>query len=119
MVAQFGHSGCGVPAFPSWFCTTFLKIVVEVMTSGLPHGCKLWMVVSKCMFPVRRLAKKILKIMVVSYCGCQLACRLGWVAPAYHEKEGATPHPGACNSNLQYDGRPDECSWFGLGHEFR
>ena len=27
--------------------------------------------------------------------------------PTYHEKEGATPHPGASKFSLQYDGRPD------------
>ena len=37
--AKFGFSGCGVPFYKSWFSTTFLKIVVEVMTSGLPHLC--------------------------------------------------------------------------------
>ena len=26
----------------------------------------------------------------------------------YHEKEGATPHPGAYKYSLQYDGRTDE-----------
>ena len=30
------------------------------------------------------------------------------MAPAYHEKEGATQHPGACKFSLQYGGRPDE-----------
>ena len=29
-------------------------------------------------------------------------------APAYHEKEGATPHPVACKFSLQYEGWPDE-----------
>ena len=28
--------------------------------------------------------------------------------PAYHIREGATPHPGACKFSLQYDGKPDE-----------
>ena len=45
--------------------------------------------------------------MAVNYCGRQLARRLGWAAPAYHKKEGATPHPGACKFSMQYDGRPD------------
>ena len=45
--------------------------------------------------------------MAVNYCGHQLARRLGWAAPAYHKKEGAIPHPGACKFSLQYDGRPD------------
>ena len=34
--------------------------------------------------------------------------RLGWAAPAYHEKEGTTPHPGVFKFSLQYDGRLDE-----------
>ena len=38
--AQFGFSGCGVSACPSLFSTTFLKIVVEVMTSGLHRSVK-------------------------------------------------------------------------------
>ena len=46
--------------------------------------------------------------MTVNYCGRQLARSLGWTAPAYHKKEGATPHPGACKHSLQYDGRSDE-----------
>ena len=29
------------------------------------------------------------------------------MAPAYHKKEDATPHPGALWRSLQYDGRPD------------
>ena len=28
--------------------------------------------------------------------------------PAYHKKEGATLHPGACKFSLQCDGRPHE-----------
>ena len=60
------------------------------------------------MLPVKQLAPKILKIMAFYYCVCQLAQRLGLVASAYHKKEGATPHPGACKLSLQYDGRPDE-----------
>ena len=71
-------------AYPSWFPTTFLIVVVEVMTSGLPPVCKLWLGVSKGMLPVRRLAPKIVKVMAVYYCGCQLARRLEWAAPAYH-----------------------------------
>ena len=31
------------------------------------------------------------------------------MAPAYHKKEVATPHPGSCKFSLQYDRRPDEC----------
>ena len=45
--------------------------------------------------------------MAVNYCGRQLARRLAWAAPAYHENEGTTPHPGACKFSLQYDLRPD------------
>ena len=86
-----------------------IKIVVEVMTSDLPQVSKLWLGVSKGMHPVKHLAQKILKIMAVNYCGWQLALRLGWAAPAYHKKEGITPHPGACKLSLQYDRRPDEC----------
>ena len=101
-------SGCGVPVFQSWFSAIFLNVVVEVITLGLPPACKLWFGVSKGMIPVRHLAPKILKIMAVNYCGCQLDGRLTWVAPAYHKNEGATPHPGACMFGLQYDGLPDE-----------
>ena len=57
------------------------------------------------MLPVRHLAPKIL--LAVNYCGRQLAWRFGWASPAYHEKEGATLHPGACKRSLQYDRRPD------------
>ena len=78
------------------------------MTSGLPQVCKLWFGVTKCMLPVKHPAQKILKIMAVNYCGRKLARRLGWAAPAYHKKKGATPFPGACKLSLQYDGRPDE-----------
>ena len=93
-----------------WFSITFLKIVVEVMTSGLPHVCELWLGLSKGMFPVEHLASKIL--IAVNYCGRQLARRLGWEAPAYHKKEGATLHPGACRYSLLCDRWPD---WrFGL-----
>ena len=49
------------------------------------------------MHPEKHQAPKILKIMAVNYCGCQLDRWLGWAAPAYHKNEGATPHPGACN----------------------
>ena len=73
------------------------------MTSGLPQVCKLWFCVN-CSF-VKHLAPKIL--MAVNYCESQLAQRLEWAAPAYHKKDGATPHPGACKYSLQYDRRPD------------
>ena len=113
MRAQFGFSGCGVPVFPTLFSTTFPKIVIEVMTSGLPQVCKLWLWVSKGMLPVKHLEPKIL--MAVNYCGRQLARRLGLVAPAYHKKEGVTQYPAACKFSLQYDWRSDERFgvWFG------
>ena len=57
------------------------------------------------MLPVKHLTQQIL--MAVDYCGSQLACRLGWVAPAYL----SSPHSGACKHGLQYL-RPDGC---GLG----
>ena len=60
------------------------------------------------MLNVKHLAQKILKIMALNYSGRQLARRLGLAAPAYHKKEGAIRHPGACQFSLQYDGRPDE-----------
>ena len=85
--AQFEFSGCGVPAFLSWLYTTFLKILVEVMTSGLSQVCNLWFGVSKGILPVRLLAQEI--IMAVNYCGHQVEQRFGWAVPAYHEKEGA------------------------------
>ena len=105
--AQFGFSRCGVPAFPSWFSITFLKIVVEVMTSGLPQICDLWFGVSNGMLPVLVLAQKIL--IAVNYCGRQQDRRLVWAAPAYHRKKGAALHPGACKHSLQYDRRLDGC----------
>ena len=55
------------------FSTTFLKIVVEVMTSGLPQVCGLCVGVSMGMIPVKDLVPKILKIMAVNHCGRQLA----------------------------------------------
>ena len=94
--ALIGFSGCGVPAFPCWFCTTLSKLVVEVMTSGLPQVCKLWFGVCKGMLHVGHLAPQIL-----------MAVRLGWVVPANHIKEGTTPHPDVCKHGLQYDRRPD------------
>ena len=93
-------SGYGVPAFPSWFSATFRIIVVEVMTSGLPHVCKLWLGVSKGLLPMKHLTPRILKIMEDNYYWCQLARRLGWVVPACHKKDGATPHPGVCKFSL-------------------
>ena len=61
------------------------------------------------MIHVKHLARKV--FMAVKYCGHQLALMLGWAASTYHEKESATPHPGACKHSLQYDRRPYE----GLG----
>ena len=60
------------------------------------------------MLPVEHLSPKIFKIKAVNYCGCQLARRLRWAAPACHEKEGSDPHPAECKFSLQYDWRPDE-----------
>ena len=66
---------------------------------------------SNGMLPVKHLASKI---MTVNYCGRQLARWVGWAAPAYHKKEGATQHPVACKLCLLNDGRPDKC--FGVQH---
>ena len=57
------------------------------------------------MLPVKDLAQKIR--MAVNYCSCQLTRRLGWAAPAYHKKIGATPHPVVRRYRLLYGGRPD------------
>ena len=54
---------------------------------------------------VKHLAPKIL--MADNYCGRLLVKRLGWAAPAYRRKEGATQHLGACKCCLLYDRRPD------------
>ena len=102
--AQLEFSRCGVPAFLSWL-STFLKIVVHCGASGLTQVCKLWFGVSKGMLPVKHLDPQIL--MAVKYCGRQLAQRLVWAVPAYHKKEGATPHPGVWKHGLQCEGRPD------------
>ena len=72
------------------------------MTSGLAQVCKLLFAISRGMLPVKHLAPKIL--MAVYYWGRQLAQRLGWAAPAYRRREGATPHLGACKHSLLYDG---------------
>ena len=106
--AESTLTGYGVPTIPSWFTTTFLKIVEEVMTLGLPQVCELWLGVSKGMVLVKHLAPNILKTLAVNYCGCQLARRKGWVAPAYHKNEGATLHPGESKFSLHYNGRPHE-----------
>ena len=75
------------------------------MTSGLPQVCKQWLVICKAMLPVRHLPPTIL--IAVNHCDHQLARMLGWVAPACHNDEGATQHPGACKHCLLYDRRPD------------
>ena len=53
------------------------------------------------MLPVEHLAPRI--IIAVDHCWRQIAQRLLWTAPAYHKKEGATPHLGAQKQSLQYD----------------
>ena len=55
--------------------------------------------------PCKTFCCKIL--MVVEYCGCQLAQQFGWLTCVYFRKKGATPHPGAYRHSLQYDVRPD------------
>ena len=85
-----GFSRCGNPASLRLFSTTFRKIVVEVMTSILPQLLKLWFLNSKGMLPVKQIALKIL--MGINYCGRKIARKFGWTNPAYHKKEGATPH---------------------------
>ena len=65
--------------------------------SELPQVYELWLGVSKGMLLFIHLAPKIHKIMAVNHCEHQLDRRLGWVAPAYRRKGGATPHPGACS----------------------
>ena len=77
------------------------------MTSGLPQVCKLGLWVSKGTLSEKHLAPKIL--MTFNQCGHQLTQRLGWAVPAYHKREGATPHPEAYKHSLQYVGRPDGC----------
>ena len=62
------------------------NIVVEVMTLGLSQVCKLWPQVSKGMLPVKHLAPKILKIMAVNNCGCQLTRRLVWAVTDYTKR---------------------------------
>ena len=75
MGAQFGFSGCEVPAFASRFSTTFHKIVVDVITSGQSQACGLFLGVSMGMFPVKHPAPS--NLMAVNYCERQLAQRLG------------------------------------------
>ena len=104
--AQIGLLGCGVPAFQSRSSITFIRIVAEAMTLGLPQVCELKLWVSKGILPVKHLATNIL--MAVNNCGSQLAQMLGRAAPANHKTEAATPHHGTCKLSLQYDGRHDE-----------
>ena len=82
-----------------FFSSTFSKIVEEAMTSGRLQVCNLWLWVCNIMLPVRHQASIIL--MTVNYCGSILARSHGWAAPAYHWKECATPHAGACRFSLQ------------------
>ena len=88
-------------------------LTLDMLTLELPQVCKLWLAVGKGMLHVRHLAPKIL--MAVNYCGRQLPSTLGWAATAFHKKEGATSHPGACKHSLQYDRRHDERFWVRLG----
>ena len=37
---------------------------------------------------------------------------MGWAAPDYHNKVGATLNPGKCKHSLHFGGRPDGC--FGM-----
>ena len=46
-------------------------------------------------------------MVAVNYGGRQLAGRLGWVAPVYHKKACASPHPGVCMFSLEHNRRPD------------
>ena len=85
--------------------TTFLKIVVVVMTSGLPQICKHRLEVCKGMLPAKHLVQRIL--MAINYCGCQITRWFWKAALANHKKEGAMPHPGVCKFSLHYEGRTD------------
>ena len=116
MGAQFWPSGCSVPALLSWYSTTFHKIVIDVMTSGLPQVNRLWLGVSNGVLPIKYLTQKI---MAFNYCGRQVARMLFWVAPAYHKKEGAAPLPGASKFNFQYDRRPMSALGAGWDVEYR
>ena len=48
-----GCSGCSVLPPELVFPPCFIKIVVEVKTSGPPHVLRLWLGVSKVMLPVQ------------------------------------------------------------------
>ena len=41
--------------------------------------------------------------------------KVWWTAPAYHKKEGVTPHSGVSKYSLQYDERPVWCSKMRVG----
>ena len=56
------------------------------------------------MLPVKYLAPNIL--MPVNYWVYQIAQGLGWTAPEYLKKEGATFHPGKRMHCLLDEGRP-------------
>ena len=73
-------------AFLSWFSITFLKFVVEVMSSGLPQVCKLRLGVSKGILTVKHLAKKN-PVMAINYCGRQLPTIKRQVQPIILERE--------------------------------
>ena len=87
----------------AWLSTTFLIIVVDIMTLGLPQVSKLLLVVSMGMLSVKHPAQEIL--MAVIYCRRQLSRRLWLAAPAYHKKDSATQHPVAFKHMLHYDRR--------------
>ena len=65
-----GFAGCGVPVFSNWFSTTFLTIVVEVMTLGLPQVCNLWLGVSRGMLPLKHVAGGKQGHAPFKTCGC-------------------------------------------------
>ena len=80
-------------------------IVVEIMTSGLPHVYELCFGLSDGMHREEHLGPRI--IMAANYCRRQLLRRFGWVVPAYHKEVSATLHPGVCKHSLQFSRRPD------------
>ena len=78
-----------VAFLPFHFFTTSLEVIVQIFrASGLPHVCKLWLMVSKGMFPVIRLAPDI--PMAVDYYGCRLARRQLLATPAFLGAKCAT-----------------------------
>ena len=54
-------------------------------------------------------------LMAVNRLGRQLARRMGWLAPAYHEEEGAAPRPGAHRHSLLYGGLVSGWAIWGAG----